>query len=163
MSISFAYAQKIKPNSIIKTNNSTFITGDTKGESKSIFIENSRNIYQNRKPKLPPGSLSLIAKTNKYSLLSAFNQVFNKERIQELLPERSIFIQYYVSPSGKVLEVRFLLSSGTLITANELERLEQAIKSNVTFRFRPEETKGGDFFVLSQNVSYEKILNKTLE
>lgn len=161
ISINFTYSQILKPNSIIKTDHSSFITHGS--NSRSMFVENKNNFYHTRKPKLPPTAISSVEKTDKYSLLKAFNQVFTNDRIKQLLPEHGLFIEFYVSPLGKVLEVRFLLPTNTMITAKELEQLEQAIKTNVTFALKQEETKGGDFFIIDQNARYDKILNKSLQ
>lgn len=53
---------------------------------------------------------------------------------------------FYVNPTGRILEVSFLLSKKTLLSAQELEGLENAIKTNVSIKFRPEDIKGQDFF-----------------
>ena len=64
---------------------------------------------------------------------------------------------------GKVLEIDFYLDKNTSITATELEALEKAIKANILFKLRPEETKGGDFFAIQQAAKFSRILDRTLK
>jgi len=92
-------------------------------------------------------------------MLISFRQVFSKARLEQLLSERYIMMTLYVSPTGQVLEVRFLLHNNTLLTALELESLENALKKNVVFIFRPEQIKGEDFIDISWLVPYKRVLD----
>ena len=138
------------------------MTKDLKYENMSIVHKSS--IYHNKTPKISGADLGLTGeKVNKHSLLNTFKRTFSDERIRQLLPEGRIVLTFYVSPSGNVLEVEFILNKTTLITATELEQLENNIKANVVFNFNQELTKGGDFFVLVQAVRFSKVLDGTLE
>lgn len=155
------FAQKIKANSVVKANSILFNTKSS--GKKGIAIINSKNIYYNRIPKKSQTAISTFEKNDKSALLKVFMKVFTDQRIKELLPENNLFINYYVDPAGNVLEVSFLLNDNTIVTAKELAQMESEIKATITFKLRPEETKGGDFFVISQAPKYRKVLDRTLE
>jgi hypothetical protein len=70
-------------------------------------------------------------------------------------------MEIFVDPSGKILEIVFFLKNNTLITAAEIDALEKAIKTNVSFNLRSDETRGGDFFAISQIVKFSRILDGT--
>ena len=158
--MNLAYSQTLKPNS---TAHATRLSFSIKAVgSNNLSVVNINNAYYDKKPKLPQSALSHFEKSGNNSLLNSFNQVFNNTRVRQLLPENGILINYYVSPAGQVLGVSFLLNKTTLLTAGELEKLEDAIKDNVTFKLHPEETKGGDFFIITQVAKYSRVLDKTL-
>jgi hypothetical protein len=156
------YAQKLTPNSIIRANQSTFITADLGHENMSVVHKSS--VYHNKLPKVSGAERGLTGeKTNRHSLLIAFKKTFSVERIRQLVPEGRITLTFYVNPSGEILEIEFMLNKTTLVTATELEQLENNIKANVTFNFNHKLTKDGDFFVIVQAVRFSKILDNTLE
>jgi hypothetical protein len=152
-------AQSLRPKSIIKANRATYITSETKYDRMEVV--NRSNIYHTKTPKVS-GEFIAFDFTNKSSLLKAFNQVFSDERIKELLPEKGMFVTFYINPQGKILEVSFMVSKATLVTSTELEKLENAIKANVLFKIRQDSVKDADFFRVSLNVKYERVLNRTL-
>jgi hypothetical protein len=82
--------------------------------------------------------------------------------LKQLLPERRILITFYVDPHGNVAGVSFLVNKNTLLTATELENLENALKADVSFKIRPEDAKGHDFFDIGYPVIFERVLNGTL-
>ena len=156
-----AFGQHLKPNSTVQVNKTAFNTKAI--DHNTMVVSNTKNDFINRKPKLSPSVLTYFGKKNPTSLLKAFYKVFTKARLEQLTPENGILINFYVNPQGKVLDVSFLLNTNTAITAPEIQQLETAIKDNVTFNLRPEETKGGDFFVITQVAKYRKVLDGSLE
>lgn len=161
ISASFVYAQKLTPNSIVRVNATSFITNQN--DSQMMIVFNSRNQYHNKIPKVAPTAITSVERMDNKGMLKAFTGVFSDSRIQQLLPERFIQMQCYVNASGQILEIEFYLNKNTLITGAELQALEKAIKHDVIFKLRPQETKGGDFFVIAQAVKFSRVLNKTLQ
>ncbi|MFI5159143.1 MAG: hypothetical protein ACHQF4_09780 [Sphingobacteriales bacterium] len=164
LSLTIAYAQHLKPNSIVRANRVTFNIKEvtTHGiPSDYMSIVNNNSIYHGRIPKNRNPDMSFPF-TDKSKLLSAFIQTFSFERIKQLLPERRMIITFYVSPQGKVLDVSFLVNKNTLLTAAELENLETAIKANVSFKIKLEDGKEHDFFDVGYPVIYERILKGTI-
>jgi hypothetical protein len=155
-----ANAQRLKPDTTIKANRVTFIT--TSLSYGEISVRNTDNIYHNRiqKNRNPDMSLQL---TDNLGMVKAFKQVFSDERLKQLLPEKRIFMTLYASTSGKILDMSFVLSKNTLISPQELENLEIAIKAHVSFKFRPEEINGQDFIDIKWIVRYNKVLDGTLK
>jgi hypothetical protein len=163
LSITFTYAQGLKPNTTTKANKITFRIDQVTihgTPTEGITVKNINNIYQSQKPKvfIDPGVL--YGKIAKGTILKAFMQAFSDARLNQLLSEHGLSLSLYISPSGKILEVEFLLQKNTKVTAIELEQLEDAIKTNVYFKLKPEETKGGDFFSVSLFVKYQNVLNR---
>jgi hypothetical protein len=164
LSTAFTYAQGLKPNTTVKANKATFRINEVKmhgAPSDYLSVVNSTNIYYGKLPKNRNPDMSFPF-TNKSGLLNAITQTFSEERLKQLLPERRILITFYVDPHGKVAGVSFLVNKNTLLTATELENLENAIKADVSFKIRPEDAKGHDFFDVGYPVIYERVLNGTL-
>lgn len=159
--IHIAYSQTLKPNSVARANKLAFSVRAAGTDNLSVV--NINNAYFGKKPKLPQSALSHFDKSESNSLLNSFNQTFSNARIRQLLPENGLLINYYVNTTGKVLGVSFLINKNTLLTPTELEKLEESIKKNVDFKLHPEETKGGDFFIITQVAKYSKVLDKTLK
>lgn len=157
----FSFGQNLKPNSTVRINHSIFNVKAL--DHGSMVVANEKNSLVNKKPKLPQSALNHFEKTDQTALLNVFTNVFSTKRLKELLPENGVLVNYYVSPQGKVLEVSFLLNTNTLLTAEEIKQIEDGIKNNVKFSLRPEETNGGDFFIITQVVKYKKILDRTLK
>jgi hypothetical protein len=157
ISITLTYAQKLQPNSTVKANRTNFRI--TQLKYGGISIANTDNIYRDQKPKVSAWSISLYEKIKKGSMLTSFKQVFGDERLRQLTAEHILNLTLYVLPSGKVSEVSFLLNENTIVTAAELEQLENVLKNNVSFELRPEQTKGGDFFKLSIAVKYQNVID----
>src|SRR5882757_8966542 len=131
LSIKITNAQQLKPNSIIKTNSLSFKTDIT--PYGTMLVKNDKSVFKNRKPK---NQRYELADSKTLNILIAFKQVFDDDRLKELLSEPSIMLTYYVSPQGKVLDISYNLKINTLITANELEALSNAIKNSVSFKIR---------------------------
>jgi hypothetical protein len=159
ISITVTYAQRLKPNSDIKAKHSSYKTDSLR--SGGMFVHNDKNIYHNKKHNEPSSSDNL-EKGDKTSTINAFKKVFNNQRLQQLVNEPNIGIEYTVSDEGKILEVSFVLKQTTLVTASELEELEDAIKKDVSFKWRGAHAKVNDFYVLFQNIRFSKILDGTL-
>jgi len=158
----FTYAQKLKPNSTVKANQTTFRIEEVKQfgtSSNGITVVNVNNIYRNHAPKVYMAPGDLYGKIEKGGMLRAFKLTFNDNRLRQLLPDHGINLKLYISPDGKVEETDFLLENTTLLNAKELAQLQNAIKTNVFFKLSPGETKGGDFFTVSLFVKYQNVLD----
>ena len=161
VAVNISNAQKLKPNAVIKAQSVYFKTQQI-DRSERISVYNTKNIYHNKTPQNRNPNVT-IQRGDKSGMLNAFTQVFSDARLKELLPENILPMTFYLAPSGKVLEVEFLLNTNTSITATELEKLEKAIKVNVWFKLRPEEIKGEDFIDIGQGVRFSRILDRTLK
>ena len=61
------------------------------------------------------------------------------------------------------MEISFVLNKNTLVTGQEVEDLEKAIKADVSFKFRSKEIKGQDFIDIGFIVTYSKVLDRTFK
>jgi hypothetical protein len=155
------YCQSLKPDAVVRASHSAYNTKSIgSGNTVSIYAYNSKNIYYNKTSKNRHPNI-LIKRGDSGGMLTAFTKVFSDERLRELLPERVLLMTFYVNPSGKILEITFLLDKNTLVTAQELEALEKALKANVWFKLRPEDLKGEDFIDIPSGVSFKRILDRT--
>jgi hypothetical protein len=156
----FSHAQEIKPNTIVRVDSTSFITSQNQPEIMVVF--NSKNTYINKVPRHRNPDMTFDLQ-DKNSLLKAFRKVFNESRLEQLLPERFMQMTLYANTSGRVLAVTFFLNKNTVVTAQELEDLENTIKANVWFKLRPDEIKDQDFFDIVEAVRYSRVLDKTLQ
>ncbi len=156
-------AQKLLSNTKVKANQITYkVVGLPKLESETIefnTVYNNNNQYCGKTPKLKLDNGDLIGKIVKNTILNAFNEAFSKARLKELVQERVLDITLYLSPTGKVMEVSFLLQKNSSLSALELENLENALKKNVYYNLDANLVKNGDFFVVSMWVRYQNILD----
>lgn len=152
-------AQEIKPNSTVRTKYSSFII---KQNNTSMVVFNSKNTYINKVPRHRNPDMTFDLR-DKNSLLKAFRKVFSDSRLKQLLPERFMQMTLYANTSGQVLAVTFFLNKNTVITAQELENLENTIKADVWFKLRQDEIKDQDFFDIAEAVTYSRVLDKTLQ
>lgn len=80
-----AHAQSLKSNFTVKANKVTFIT---KGfENDRMSVVNYKNSYYNRTPKSRNPDISFEV-SDKFALIKVFREVFNDDRIEQLMPER---------------------------------------------------------------------------
>lgn len=156
LGIKITHAQQLRPNSIIKANSLSFKTDVT--PNGTMTVANDKSVFKNRKPK---NQRFQLADPRTLNILMAFRQVFSDNRLKELLGEPSIMLTYYISLQGKVLDISYNLKTSTLVTANELEALSDAIKKCVSFKIEEEGQKNGDFFMISQRIAFKRILDKT--
>jgi hypothetical protein len=155
-----SFAQRLKPNEVIKAKTISFRSNQDRYGNLIVF--DSKNDYFSKKSKTASANISTVKRKEK-AMLTSFLQVFSNERLSQLVPERYLSMVCFVDTSGKVLAITFYLKKNTLVTAQELEELQQSIKTNVSFRLNPEETKGGDFFPIAQIVVYDQVLKRTLK
>lgn len=164
LSIAFTYGQKLKPNSIVRAKQITFETHEVTMHgtpSDMISVVNRRNIYHGKIPKNRNSDMEFPF-TDKSKLLDAVKQTFSQERLRQLLPEHLIAVTFYVSPQGKILDVSFLVNKNTSLSAAELENLEIAIKTNVSFKIKLIDKKDHDFFDVVYPIKYDRVLKGTI-
>jgi hypothetical protein len=155
-----SYSQQLKSsvNSKVKANNINYDISNKFGQ-RNLLVKNVSNRLDSRKPLYKPANLSVAPNTNdNYSVKRAFKNVFSSERITQLLPENAIFITFYLNSEGSVLEVRFLLPANTVLTAEELEKLEITLKRDVKFKLTAPDLEKADFYEIFQNVKYSSLL-----
>lgn len=156
----YAHGQDLKVNTVIKARHSSFTIKQQKGND-GLNVYNNANVNQNDYPKL---RIELwVNKPDKHSVLNIFRQVFSPERLQQLPTEPKISINYFVSANtGKVLEVSFSLKKNTMVTADELEALENLLKSNIVFQFHKEDVQSSQFIRLTESVPFRRVLDGSL-
>ncbi len=93
------------------------------------------------------------------ALTSSYLKVFTHLRIQQLLPEKNMILTFYINRSGKIKSIEYLLKNNTLITAEELESLENLLKANVTFAIPKDEDKSDDIWPVTQVVFFQKLFD----
>jgi hypothetical protein len=152
-----AYGQELRPYTMYKAKTDTFITKKLPGNS-IMCVLNSKNTYYTKPHNY--SNVSTVQETDRFKLLSSFTNIFDGNRLKQLASESFMQMQIYVNSSGKILEIMFYLKKDTSITATELEALEKMVKNNISFNLKPEETKAGEFFVISQLIKYSQILDK---
>jgi hypothetical protein len=160
LTITTAYGQQLQPDSLNKANHITY-RADISTFNTIMNVYNQNNILEERIQKTNPRYF-FLKKNDNLSLLNSFKQAFSKDRLAQLANEPGITVLFKLSVTGKVLEVSFIIHKNTLITSYELEALEDAIKKNVSFTLHSDQTKGGDFFMIGQNVKFSKILDGSL-
>lgn len=156
--------QQLKPDTTINVNGSRYKIEQVNQHgtlTDVISIANVNNTYYVRTPKVSAWDIGLYQKMKKGSILNSFTDVFSDERLKKLASnEHGITFTFYILPSGKIAGVEFLLRKNTLIDGSELNKLESAIKNNVTFEVSPKDTKGADFFVITMTAIYQNVLGK---
>jgi hypothetical protein len=143
----------------IKTQSITFF--GKKAGNRLIEITNKNStLITDDKPQRELRRFSEVNYTNPNAIWSSFLKVFSKQKLEQLLPENNILINFYIDHTGKVKAVRFLVRSNTLITPVELEKLEKNLKTDVTFLI----PKGEDdnIFPITQVVFFEKLYQRSL-
>jgi hypothetical protein len=159
-SITVTYAQHLKTNAVIKANHYTYRTDSI--DAKNMFAHNDKNIYRypDKKPNNNPFVSDNLKKSPK-STINVFKKVFSDEKLHQLLKEGVIGIEFIVADDGKILETSFYLNRNTIITATELEQIEDAYKNDVTFKWIVPHTNAGGFHVITQIIHFNKILDGT--
>ena len=156
--VSYTQQLKLSVNAKVKAKNITYDISNKFGQ-KNLLIKNISNKLDLRKQLYKPVNLSVAPDSNdNYSVKRAFRQVFSSGRIGQLVPENAIFITFYLNPEGNILEVRFSLPDNTTLTAEELEKLEIALKQNVKFKLTAPDLEKGDFYEIFQNFKYSSLL-----
>lgn len=155
-----SFGQQLKPNSVTRGKTVSFRSDQDR--NGNLIVVDSKNDFFSKKPKTGPANINMVIRKEK-TMLTAFLQVFNDERLKQLAAERYMSMVCFVNPAGKVLGITFYLNKSTTVTALELEQLQKAIESNVSFTLNPDETRGGDFFPIAQIVLYEHVLKRSLK
>lgn len=133
-----------KPKSISRD---SFIVADTDNE----LSDKKLNVYNAFK----------FSKRPAYVIYPTITAVFSKERLQLLIRERALVINYYVTKTGAVQEVTFTFKEGTTINADELAKLEYLILKDISFNIPAKATKGEELFILREEVLYRNVLDHT--
>lgn len=99
-----------------------------------LLVEDNFSVISRRvsKPKALT-HLEGVKFSGKENITGAFVKMIGLERIKELLPENNLVIYLYLATNGKVEAVQYLLGgSHTKLTLNEINRLTNYIKKNIT-------------------------------
>lgn len=136
---------------------STFVAKPSK-DGRHIIINESSTIIAKHED--TPGSMQSpggvrLAKPNSITL--AVRKELGTGRMQELSPEKYITVVVYHNGKGKTIAVQFSLDPNSLITLEEIERLNKAIKKNVSFviPFEPGIDKSKRFIPTAQIVRFD--------
>jgi hypothetical protein len=154
---SFALGQVLKPDTDVPANHTTYNTHKSNPAYTSMMVKNRANKLDQQKAGTEADNLDFrLVEPN--ILINSFKRVFSSDRLKQLLPEHGILISCYINSSGKILEVSFILGEKTSVTATEIEALEEQIKKNVMYKFKPGVLNEKKFYVVSINMKYEKVL-----
>jgi hypothetical protein len=144
----FTYSQELRPNTIVKTNKASFKIEAVKMQgtvTNGLAVININNSYHGKQPKIFIQLVELYAERKKGSIVTAFKHAFSLSRLIQLRQDHGLNLTLYLAPSGKIVAVDFVIQKNNLITASELEKLENSIKNNVSFHLRPQQIRGADF------------------
>lgn len=157
-------AQSLFHKSEVKAKQTTFeIVNHDRPNYPTIAVSNKENSLIEDKNIINRYRLSGIEMQGDKTLLDIFLTVFDKERLQELVPEKRIVLIFYTDKDGKVLETAYLLDKNTAMTPQELEELEMLLKRNASFSFIIEDKQDAPFYTILKPVSFDQVLSKTLE
>lgn len=154
------YSQNKIGEGVIKTKSITF-SGKKIGTS-SMGITNQNNISIINTPPKMLKKLSEVKYSDPNAVSFVFLQVFSKQKLEQLLPEKNIVLTFYPDHTGKVRAVQFLVKNNTLITPTELELLENNLKTNVSFIIPKGENDSDNIWPLTQVVFFDKLYQKSL-
>lgn len=144
----------------LKGNSQIYQKKETSQSSKRIAIANAKNKLSEKKMNIPPTSLSRIQFNSDKELSDILTSIIPKDKLKVLSStEKSLTLIAFVDSKGKILELEFLLNKSTILTAKEIEAIENKIKTNTTFILDPKETVGGNFFKLVKRVDLNQIYN----
>ncbi|GAA4104894.1 hypothetical protein [Mucilaginibacter panaciglaebae] len=154
-SIGLANAQRLKVNSTVQAKRGKYKI-DMLADGKMI-VSNTNSVYGHHVPKVKNTDFQIETATPQ-GLYKAFKEVFKDERLKELTTEPNIAIEIFVSTKGKVEYINFIVKTNTLITAEELEGLEDAIKRNVSYKIKSDQSTDFEAFPLVKNVLFSNVL-----
>jgi hypothetical protein len=96
-------------------------------------------------------------------LIKAFYEVFDRDRLQKLLPERSMLVVFNINAeTGGVISTNYMLRKNSVITLDELDRLSAAFKKHVIFVFNKRDLKGASDVNLTYNLSLSKLMGGSM-
>lgn len=168
--ISFSCAAQKKiasftENEIVKTNMGSY---KIKKANKKVTIENTSNRLSNVKQNSP--NLPINMKLNPYYIkldLTQLTKICSKyislEDIKGLsqTTNAGLFIEIRTDLKGKVLEVSFFTDENSILDLQQLESIENDIKSVKLIAIKPEAdkyTKGSNFLLVDAKIYFEDML-----
>lgn len=120
---------------------------DVKRSNNRLIVKNKKNGLLKTSNKIPDelkksgiASFLIYNQDEANQILSIIKDDF-KKRGRNIPPERPLGV-FYVGKNGKVLELDFIISENSSLTADDISALEAALKSN--YRFKTKEDKLGD-------------------
>jgi len=135
-------------------------------------IVNTNNKLTNVKavaPNLPSDvKIPQYVKYDKNVLLSVCADVIPLATLEKLPKGIGdwIFVTFKVNPQGKVMEMEFLLKNTSLITASEIQKIEEKIKNSsftVSFTYGIERYfEGANYFFVYTQLAYKDIYTKKI-
>jgi hypothetical protein len=137
-STTIVLAQKKWDSSEVKTKSAIYKREISESDLDRMFITNKK-FELNKKGRLQydndKNDFSFVSLLSHDSLLSSFRETFTKGRIKELTKGNDrIDLMLYINEKGSILTIRFLLNRNTLITPDELDKLENIILKKVKYR-----------------------------
>lgn len=102
--------------------------------------------------------LTIYKLTDKLAVVKAFNSVFSRERLKQLISERAIVTTFKIdTQTGKVNSLSYMLRIGSTVSVSDIDKLSDAIKKRVTFVLDKGEIKGCKEVSFTYMISTEKI------
>lgn len=89
------------------------------------------------------------------------NEVFSEKKMNKLLAEKLMLAVMYFDSTGKIKYVQFQLDKETKVRPLEIEKLEAALRRNVSCTFLKDDNKAGTYGPRVQGIPFSLILNKT--
>lgn len=138
-----------------------------KSNSSFISVENSSNKLSNTKPIAPnwPANVSSFKKITidqkLLTLICAEGLPIEKVKNLPTGPIDALAIRIRADISGKPLEISFLTEKKSILTVNELEKIELEIKKRIIINIAPDFKRylvGANFIVFDTQVFYNEIL-----
>jgi len=156
-----AVAQKIGKKMEVKAQNGVYVyTKLSSGGQVLVAKKNSIPSVSSNSSKVR--HLSYSEYTAKKPVSKTIYEVFSDSRLKELLPEKVMLVNMYINNSGRVAAVEYYLNSNTEITVFELEKFENALKRNVSFKLSEEDSNSDKVFApITQSIHFQQVLNKT--
>lgn len=141
----------------VKVNNTKYVV--RRSQTGNTFIDPASFINQANGPSPLGTEPPPFQNKDDKGLMKAFYEVFNKERLEKLLPEKSILIVFNVNAeTGRIISTSYMLKKNSRITLNEVDLLSAALKKHVIFLFNKRDLKAASQVTLTHNLSIRKII-----
>ncbi|TZF82291.1 hypothetical protein FW774_16535 [Pedobacter sp. BS3] len=131
------------------------------GPNKLISVYRKNSIPMAYDKALNLSRLSNVAYATQKPITQSVMEVFSRGRLSELMQEKPLLVNMYINDKGKIIAIKYFINANSQITPVELEKLEDALKKNVSVTFVKDEDNKDLMWPISQTISFDKILNKT--
>lgn len=124
------------------------------GEGKWISLKNSKNKLFQKKMIIPNKedflSVIDINDLTRKKIETIFKETISAEDKEKMKVSKDlILVTFFISDSGRILELNFDLHKNTALKPQYLSRIEQKIKDEIVFSFLSDQLKGSNFISFS--------------